>query len=96
MYTSIKKLANKLVEAGVPFSFKAFEDGYQISFRKNGYFIGDATEWKESYGSDKDEIELFGDFLTAEELLNDSVIGNLKVEECFDRIVKTLGICVGE
>ena len=95
MYQEIKNLANKLVEKGIDFSFEKYEDGYEIKLTRRVSYaktevIASITEWDGSYGSEADQLEIWGDLLTAGEKDNDSVLGNLSADDVLVRIQKLL------
>ena len=84
-HTEIKRLAEMLNNAQIPFFMRDVIDGYQILYGDDDDFICSAVEYGHTYGADEDLIEIMG-LLTPEELEEDEVVGYLTAEDVFNRI----------
>lgn len=76
--TEIKKLADGLMEKGIPFTFKTYLGGYQIV----------CTDWDAvchtaSYGKEDGLLEIYGSIV---KVTNDTVEGWLTAEEVLSRL----------
>lgn len=86
-YKEIFVLKEGLEEAGIPFSFSEKDDGFQIMYPDSENCICSVIENSESYGSDRDLLEIEG-LLSEEERINsDNTVGWIKADEVFERIV---------
>lgn len=87
-YTEIKRLAEMLENAQIPFSMYDSFDGYQILYYgKSGcHWICSVIEFKGSFGAEEDLIEIMG--LVTPEEDDDDVLGHLTAEDVFNRISK--------
>lgn len=86
-YKEIFVLAEKLLEAGIPFKIRELNGGYQIAYPNYEERVCSVVEHSFSYGAGYDLLEIMG-LLTEAESENDDVIGYLSADNVFGRISK--------